>query len=308
MLREFERLFACDPAGEEPLRSFRAVIHAGSEEYGSLCVRGDDLADGARFLAGFASPTIPLVAAEPVDGRPALALEGESQPLFVFDGGDCKFRKSGRWRRILSHFLYLRLLRMRQDLLFFHAASLSVGGRGVLLVGPKGSGKTTLSSAIAALGHPFLGDETAAYRAADGTILPMRRPLSVKPGVRARNVERLLATLNARADEDGILHIRAADVFEQPAARATLGAVVFLDGFADAPSIEKVTAGRDELAALQPIRSSSFGEAPSRHVFAMIRLLGSLHCYRLRAGNPDETARLLIEVIRNDGTHSQAAR
>ena len=212
------------------------------------------------------------------------------------------------WRRILSHFLYLRLLRLRQDLLFFHAASLSVGGRGELLVGPKGSGQTTLSSAIGALGHPFLGDETAAYCATDGMILPMRRPLSVKPGVRARQVERLLAPLNPRPDEDGVLHVRPADVFDQPAVRASLGAVVFLDGFADAPSIEKVTAGRDELAALQPIRSASFGEAPARHVFAMIRLLGSLDCYRLRAGNPDETAGLLIEVIGNHGTHSQAAR
>jgi hypothetical protein len=304
-LAEFERLFGCDPSPGTPLHSFRANVLAGSGELGTLTVDGDGLTDGASFLKGFASPTVPLVEIAALDGRRALALEGESQPLFVFHGGDCRFRKSGRWRRVLSHFLYLRMLRLRSDLLFFHAASLAIDGRGVLLVGPKGSGKTTLSSSVAIRGHEFLGDETAAYRAADGAILPMRRPISVKPGVRSRDVDASLAAHALSPDEDGILHVPSRTLFARAAHEAKLHAVVFLEGFAAAPSITKISAGRDELSAMQPIRSSSLDDAPSRHVFAMIRLLGSLNCYRLRAADPDETARLLIEVIQTHGHDRQ---
>ena len=109
-----------------------------------------------------------------------------------------------------------------------------------MLVGPKGSGKTTLSTAIAIRGHAFLGDETAAYRASDGAILPMRRPMSVKPGVRSREMNAQLEIRNHAADEDGILHVPAREIFEAQASSVKLAAVVFLDGFSDQPSIAKI--------------------------------------------------------------------
>lgn len=303
---EFTQLFGSDlPTGPTPLQpTLHVTILAGAaSELGRLEVTGDDLADGAAFLLGFASPTIPFVEI-PTDGsHRALAIEGGSEPLFLFRGGDCEFRKVPRWRRILSHFLFLRLIRLRADLQFFHAASVSIGGAGVMLVGPKGAGKTTLSTALASLGHGFLGDETAAYRAADGMILPMRRPVSIKPGLRAAAIER---QLGARApDEDGILHIRPSELFASEGKAAKLRAIVFLDGIGDEPALDRITPGRDELSAMQPIRSSSLFEQPSRLVFAMVRLLGSLVCFRLRAGHPDATAQLLTEVIQNDVTHRQ---
>src|SRR5947207_2119645 len=79
----------------------------------------------------------------------------------IFDGDRVRFRKVDAWRRIVSHMLFLRLIRRRPDLLFFHAASIGMDGRAYLLIGPKGRGKTSVSLALAARGHAFLGDETA---------------------------------------------------------------------------------------------------------------------------------------------------
>jgi serine kinase of HPr protein (carbohydrate metabolism regulator) len=55
-------------------------------------------------------------------------------------------------------------------------------GQGLLLVGPKGSGKTTISLALAARGHDFLGDEMAGVRIGSLELVPVRRSLAVRDG------------------------------------------------------------------------------------------------------------------------------
>ena len=75
-----------------------------------------------------------------------------------------------------------------------------------------------------------------------------------------------------------------------------LRAVCFLDGFAANPAIVATTGGRDALARMQPL-AGSLGQGATSCVFEMIRLLGAASCYRLRPGDPDETAALLEEVF-----------
>src|SRR5205823_3446641 len=86
-----------------------------------------------------------------------------------------------------------RVLRLQRDVFFFHAASASIDGRGLLLVGPKESGKTTLSMALADHGHAFFGDEVAAVRRETLELLPFRRRLSIRNGPASSGVERALA-------------------------------------------------------------------------------------------------------------------
>ena len=266
---------------------------------GELIIRGDTIADPSGFLLGFSSPTIPLRVCEAAgEGWSSLALGDDDVPIFSFRGDVCRFRGVPRWRRIVAHYLFLRMIAMRQEALFFHAASVGIGGNGVMLIGPKGSGKSTLSLGLASRGHVFLGDETAAYVPASRLLLPFRRPAGVKPGPRVDAVTRSLARVEARTDEEGILRVDAAELFDlAPATPLPLSGVVFLSGFGDPPAIEAIQAGRDELAIMQPMATTLSNAPATSRVFQMIRLLASVRCYKMTVGNPDTSVQRLEEVF-----------
>lgn len=278
-----------------------ANVIAGNsdDEFGTLTIEGSGVPDPAAFLLGFASPTVPMIpiASDNPDVT-LIGIEGDESPLFIFRDGVCSFRKVARWRRIVSHVIFLHALHLRSDVLFFHAASVNIEGKGVMLIGPKGSGKSTASLALASRGHALLGDETAAYEVGTGSLLPMRRPVGIKPGPRARRIDRAMANLSTRPDEDGMTRI-AIDAFfaGQDVSPTPLRAAIFLDGFADVASLRSVVPGRDEISAMQPMRSSTFGAKPALRVFEMIRLLGSVACYRLTAADPDYTAQIIEETL-----------
>ncbi|HET9317333.1 MAG TPA: hypothetical protein VFQ51_17210, partial [Vicinamibacteria bacterium] len=227
-----------------------------------------------------------------------LAFRGQASPALAFRGPDCVFRLEDRWRTAVALFLFHRLLRMRPEALFFHAATVAVAGRGALLVGPKGSGKSTTALALAARGHALLGDETACYLPAPRTVLPMRRPVGIKPGPRARAVAEGIARAGLVPQEDGILRADVAALLPAGAVSAVpLRSVVFLRGFAPAPQIAPIPAGREELAALQPLACSLVDASPARRVFEMVRLFEGLRVYRLHPADPDETASVLEGVL-----------
>ena len=121
--------------------------------------------------------------------------------------------------------------------------------------------------------------------------------LGIKPGPRAAEVGRLLAELRKAGDEDGLLRVPVEALFPASAGEPVpLRAVCFLDGFAGHPELNVIPGDREALARMQPL-ASSLGPSAASCVFEMIRLLGGSTCYRLRPGDPDETAVLLEEVF-----------
>jgi hypothetical protein len=64
-----------------------------------------------------------------------------------------------------------------------HAGAVRIGGRAVLLVGPKGAGKSTTTGAVALRGHEVLCDDVAAIasEAAAVTVLPGRSRVRLHP-------------------------------------------------------------------------------------------------------------------------------
>jgi hypothetical protein len=279
-----------------PYRALEARVLAADGIEGRLQLDGDDLAGAAEHVIGMDAGTGPLVRGEP-DGRgPAVAIEGEREPLFVFGDGVVHFRKVSRWRRILAHFLFLRALRLRHDALFFHAASVSLGGRGALIVGAKGAGKTTLALAVGARGGGVLGDETAAYVPHRRSLLPMRRPARIKAGPRARGVQALLSADAYFQDEEERIKAPLDRLFPSTPDAAPLHAVVFLRGFSEIPRIEGIAAGRAELRSLQPLGPTLHGGS-ARRVFDMVAMLAGVHCFRARIGDPDESAAALEATL-----------
>jgi hypothetical protein len=300
LLNEFASVFGDHRERAAPVAFIRAEVRGtGGPDHGTLRVSGDDLTDPAGFLLGLASPTVPMVSLPSTEPSvQVIGLANDAEPLFIFRDGEMAFRKVPRWERIVSHVLFLRMLRMRPDLLFFHAASVVVDGRGVLLVGPKGSGKSTLSLALAARGHALLGDETAAYQPSTVLLLPMPRPVGIKPGVRAKAIGAALDQLSCTADPEGIFRVPIERLLATNSPTpARLRGVVFLRGFGPEPRLTPISAGREELAQMQPLATTTSGNTTMK-VFEMIRLLGSVVCNTLTAGDPDATANYIEEAIR----------
>lgn len=92
----------------------------------------------------------------------------------VMAGTHLLVRRTTPWQSLAGSLVFSRLIRLQPRLLFFHAGSIGIRGQGVLIVGPKGSGKTTLSLALAARGHEFLGDEMAGVRIESLELVPVR--------------------------------------------------------------------------------------------------------------------------------------
>lgn len=243
----------------------------------------------------------PIFTREDVDepGWTCLTLNGADRPTFAFNGQDCLFSLGPDWRRAVNWHLFWRLLRTRSDAIFFHASAVGINGIGTIFVGPSGAGKSTTSVALAARGHQFLSDEVAGYLPATGELIPFRRPVGIKPGPRAQAVVTGLPEAEAaRIEREGFSRVDIETLFPvEPAQPMPLGRIVFLRGFAERPSLDRIEPGRAEIAELQPLMSSFLNASHRRRVFDLVRLLARTRVYRLHPGDPDETADYLQEAF-----------
>lgn len=62
------------------------------------------------------------------------------------------------WRAVYEQQIRPLLLSLRGELVF-HGAAIAAGDEAIAILGPSGRGKSTLTSAFARRGHPFLGDD-----------------------------------------------------------------------------------------------------------------------------------------------------
>jgi hypothetical protein len=234
------------------------------------------------------------------EGWTSVAFRDSDVLMFAFRDRDCIFSLGPKWRLSIAWFLHWRLLRMRPDVIFFHASALGIFGEGTIFVGPSGGGKSTTSMALAARGHNFLSDEVGAYVPATGELIPFRRPVGIKPGPRATAVQSgLPARANEQIECEGFYRVDVDTIFaNEPARTVPLRRIVFLRGFADRPSLERIQPGRQEIVELQPLMSSFLNASHSRRIFELTRLLGAAKVYQLHPGTPDETALYLEEAFK----------
>src|SRR5205085_5102761 len=91
--------------------------------------------------------------------------------------------------------------------IFVHGGGVSVAGRGTLIVGRSGQGKSTTTAALAARGHALFGDETIGIRFGTREMLPFRRAMKLRPGIRSARIEALFTQrpFGTRKDAAGVI-------------------------------------------------------------------------------------------------------
>jgi len=125
-------------------------------------------------------------ARQPFDIRRTLSYEIRgSGPYEIYEEGDLHGEAANAVDVV--HVVYGRVYRRvleRYTLtgwVAFHGAVASVGGRRTLILGHKGTGKTTLATRLLFSGHRVEGDEMVLVRS--GQVLPLPRAFHLKPGI-----------------------------------------------------------------------------------------------------------------------------
>jgi hypothetical protein len=247
------------------------------------------------------------VGSSPREGWRLVARNGSLEPLAAIAGRRAVLRTDALRPNFFCDFAASLAMRSQTGVLFLHGASLCIGGAGVLLTGRGGAGKTTLALALASRGHGLLGDDLAALRLEALELLPVRRTLYIRRGLRAARVEQVLrerrVEMEILADAKARAVVQARELFPadpvqlQPAA---LRSALFLRAFRKRPAVERFAPSLAQMETLRdlPLRLQ-WGITPALRLlrFAQaVRALTRVPCYFLDVGQPDETADLIEKI------------
>jgi hypothetical protein len=206
------------------------------------------------------------------------------------------------WPIFLAHYFVHHVMALQRDVLFLHGAAIDVRGRGLLLVGEKGAGKSTLALALGSRGHPVLGDEVAAILASDGTCLPFRRAVSIRDGPQAAPIRAALEKETPEVERlpDGTIRRRMALSQLFPGAApgpVVLEAAVFLRGFGERREVERFEFSARHVGWVGPLLATFSNRAAGLAALDLMRLFSRLRCYRVTiAGEPGTMAECLEPI------------
>lgn len=232
-----------------------------------------------------------------------LAESDGTEPVVALGEGRMLVDRAYAWQAIVAQFAVSNVMRLQQDVWFFHAATVGIGKSGVLIIGAKGSGKTTLSLALAARSNTFLGDEYAAVCVRAGALLPFRRAVSIRPGICAARLEARLQGMNPLIDkaQDGLNRVRLSvrDLFpDAPSCPVILSHCFFLRSFKREPAVVEFAPGESGLPLLQPLLASLRCQRSGMLTLDFFRTFSRARCFHVDVGGTaDETAELIERVV-----------
>jgi hypothetical protein len=247
-----------------------------------LAFAGCDAADGSQFFVRGTDP---------------------QKPVIVLRANQILIDRGLPWQTIVGHYFVHHALSLQPDYVFFHGATLAVGNNGVLLSGSKGAGKSTLSLALAARGHGFLGDEYAGIERATRVVVPFRRSVSIRRGPQAQAVQRFLVKNIVDRDTlpDGTERWRVPVSRMFPAATSRpvrLTHALFLTGISNSPGATAFEFSAKDLPLLGPLHATLMGKSAGERTVTFLKLFGGIWCYLLTpGGTPDETAELIENIV-----------
>lgn len=178
------------------------------------------------------------------------------------------------------------------DCLIVHAAVVERHGCAAILPAPPGSGKSTLCAALVQRGWRLLSDELALVRLADGCILPLPRPVSLKNRsidvLRDYAPDAVLSRPVSDTQKGKVAHMRPprdSVVRAQQTARAAW--VIFPKYQADAATrLETVTAARSFMRIAD--NAFNYSLLGVRGFDALTQLVSGCQCHDLTYSELDE--------------------
>lgn len=273
----------------------------GVDGFASVTVHRRGVALSARdLLIGLDHPDCPYAEMGEMAGWTVLSLKNDDQPSLAFRGHVLLVAKRDGWQDTAVSVLARGLFGKYTDAILFHAASVVIGGRGVMIAGASHSGKSTTSLTLASRGHQFFGDDTAWYRPSTRELLDFRRPVGVREGPRAAAIDAAAGAVAATAVKwEDSLRIPIGQLVHQEDERsaAPVAALFFLCGFERAPRAVPIRPSRAEIARLEPMPFSILNVGAARRMFELARLFSSISVYDLYLGKPEDSAILIEELM-----------
>ena len=183
-----------------------------------------------------------------------------------------------------------RALSVQPQIMFFHGAAARINGRGLLLLGVSGAGKTSISLALAARGHDFYGDDIVGVRLESRALVPLRRAAHVRAGPAAPGMTQALDRSGASSDNER----RLADVsrlFPQAgAAPAALDVTVCLRHFTSTTRLTQFSPGSQDLQWVTPHVGSLHAGRAAERAMRVLSLVSDSPCYFLDSASPESAA------------------
>jgi hypothetical protein len=302
---DFSAMFGAAPAAADaPPPSANVIIevlaNTGVKGYGYLRVSRDGRPlPTLEYFIGYGRADCPYRKVGSSGPWTAFADDSDVQPLFFMQGEHCFFRLTDSWTITALSLVFRASFGLQHDAILFHAAAVIVKDKGFMFAGPRYAGKSTLSLALAARGHHFLSDEIAWYVPSTRLLVSFRRPVGVREGVRSAVIDARIQSIGQSGiDWHDSVRLPVDALLPQEAPRtATLDVVCFLRGFEAKPRLVRLRPSLEHLPLLQPTPVSMLNVAPARRMMEMVRLVSSVRMYDLYSGHPDETARMLEEIV-----------
>jgi len=245
-------------------------------------------------LAPYEEPVWQLVVNGEHEGRPFVAY---SEHTLLLDPTEAPYD-------FVLEYLVCAVQSVQPSILFVHGASIGFGEAGGLFIGRTKTGKSTLALACARRGASFLGDELAAVRVGERTLVPMRRAAGVRNGPLADEIGDQLATCQyvTEVPPDGLPRklVRVSELFpSEQVGPVRLRDVFFLDGFASEP---RVTPYDPSLTDLERLQSTTARWEPTpgqelMRLLVVLDVLKDVRCHLLDVGSPGDTAVMIEDVM-----------
>ena len=142
-------------------------------------------------LAGWAEPLFPDYRVEPAGGEPHLELRASGSEFRLREAGGGDGAGDERSAASLPEAMGAleaalagALVRSAAPAVALHGAGVAVEGGALLLTGPGGRGKSSLTAGLAARGHAVYGDDVILVDPDSAEIHPFKRLLKVSEGAR----------------------------------------------------------------------------------------------------------------------------
>lgn len=309
--RRFREIYAeckLNPTMQDVRQRIELRVTAVPTDPGMLAVSmTPNRSDGAAFFRSLVPQRRYVKCKDMIPGWQTLAVpEAADEPVFAFGPSGMLVSRRHPWQQAVALYAISNAFRLQPDVYVLHAASVSICGKGVLLSGAKGAGKSTLSLSFASRGHAFLGDEWAAVSSLNGEILPLRRAASIRPGPHPAGLDEYLQNhvCDTETLPDGTQRVRSRVglMFPQAISKIVpLTDIFFLRRFARRPAVEPVTPSRESLPPISPLLACVWDHSPAERAFNLFRILGKARWWNLDVGgSPDETADLIEETLKED--------